>query len=95
MGVVAPVPAFGIFINQALKKNLILQLAMSFINLEIGEHDGGIFDTAGTLSWFFGRHVGRGPGRSSADVFYQNNGDPKFIVELRQDSVDLKFSVVF
>ena len=95
VGVVAPVPAFGFFINQALRKNVILQVSTSFIDLEIGEHDGRIFNTFGALSWFFSRHIGLGLGLSSSDVFYQKDGDPKLRVELRQNSVDLRLSVVF
>ncbi len=95
VGVIAPVPAFGFFINHALRKNIILQISTSFINLEIGRHDGRIFNTSGTLSWFFSRHVGLGLGLSSSDIYYQNNGDPKFRAEIRQNAVNLKLAVVF
>ncbi len=83
------------YIYQALRRNLILELATSFINLQFGDHDGRVFNTAGSLTWFFSRNVGIGLGLAAFDVFYKNNGDPKLRVELRQSSANLRLSAVF
>jgi len=45
VGVIAPVPAVGFYINQALRQNLILEIRTSAIDLEIGEHNGRIIST--------------------------------------------------
>ncbi len=66
--VIAPVPGFGFFINQTLRKNLILEIKTSFIDLDIGKHSGRIFSTWASLTWFFSRHVGVGLGLSGSDV---------------------------
>jgi hypothetical protein len=95
VGVVAPVPAVGVYINQALRKDLILEVAASAISLEIGEHDGRIFNTSVSLTWYFSRHVGAGLNVAASDVYYQNDGDVKLGVELRQKSLAAKLAVVF
>jgi len=93
--VIAPVPGFGFFINQALRKNLILELKASFVDLEIGEHNGRIFSTWASLTWFFSRHVGVGLGLSGSDVIYEKAGDTKIKVNIRQSSINANLTFVF
>lgn len=95
VGIVAPVPVVGIYINQALRKNLVLEIAASAMDLKIGEHDGRILNTSVSLNWFFSRHVGAGVSISASDVDYRNDSDVKFGVNLRQNSLSAKFSAVF
>ncbi len=96
VGVVAPVPAVGFFINQALRPNLILEIRTSAIDLELGEHSGRIFNTWGAVTWFFTRHVGIGLGLSGSDVAYeQTSAGERIKVDLRQSSVNANLSLVF
>jgi hypothetical protein len=93
--VIAPVPGFGFFINQALTKELILELKTSFIDLDIGEHNGRIFSTWVSLTWFFSRHVGVGVGLSGSDVSYQKSGETKIKVDIRQSTINANLTFVF
>jgi hypothetical protein len=96
VGVVAPVPSFGFFINQALKQNLIFELHTSFIDLEVGEHNGRIFSSWGSLTWYFTRHFGVGLGLTGSDVVYDQKTDTRRIkVELRQSAVSFNVTAVF
>ena len=96
VGVIAPVPAVGFFINQALRPNLILEIRTSFIDLEVGEHNGRVFRTWGSLTWYFARHWGVGFGLAGSDVVYdKNTGDERIKVDLRQSSFTLNVTAVF
>jgi len=95
VNVIAPVPAVGFFINQALTKELILELRTSFIDLSIGEHNGRIFSTWVSLTWFFSRHVGVGVGLSGSDVAYEKSGETKIKVDVRQSTVNANLTFVF
>ena len=96
VGVVAPVPAIGFYINQAILQNLIFELRTSFIDLEIGEHNGRIFRTWGSLTWFFARHWGVGLGLAGSDVVYdQKTSDTRIKVDLRQSSLTVNVTAVF
>jgi hypothetical protein len=94
--VVAPVPAVGFFLKQALRPNLIFGIATSFIDLEIGEHNGRIFRSWGSLTWFLSRHLGVGFGITGSDVVYdQKTSSERIKVELRQNAVTLNLTAVF
>ncbi len=93
--VIAPVPGFGFFINQALRKDLILEIKTSFIDLDIGEHNGRIFSTWVSLTWFFSHHVGVGVGLSGSDVAYKKEGSEKIKVEIRQSAINANLTFVF
>jgi hypothetical protein len=96
VGVVAPVPAFGFYINQALARDVVLELRTSFIDLQIGEHNGRIFNTWGAVTWFFSRHVGIGVGLSGSDVVYeQKSGRERLKAEIRQREITGNLSLVF
>ena len=96
VGVIAPVPAIGFYINQALRPNLILEIRTSAIDLEIGEHSGRIFNTWGAITWFFTQHVGVGVGLSGADIAYEQKTDDKRIkVDIRQSTLNFNLSFVF
>jgi hypothetical protein len=95
VGVIAPVPGFGFFINHAFKKNLILEIKTSAIDLEIGEHNGRIFSTWVSLTWFFSRHVGVGVGLSGSDVAYEKQGSEKIKVDIRQSAINANLTFVF
>lgn len=93
--VLAPVPGVGFFVNQALGKDVILEIETSAIDLEFGEHNGRIFQTWASLTWFFSRHVGVGFGISGSDVVYERQGSEKIKVDIRQSSVNLNLTFVF
>ncbi|MBD3850552.1 MAG: hypothetical protein IFK93_04600 [Acidobacteria bacterium] len=96
VGVIAPVPAVGFYINQAFRQNLILEIRTSFIDLEIGEHNGRIFTTWGSVTWYFARHWGVGVGLTGSDVVYDKSGGKERIkVELRQSAVTFNVTAVF
>jgi hypothetical protein len=96
VGVVAPVPGIGFFINHAFRKNLIFELSTSFIDLEIGDHDGRIFRTWGAVTWYFSKHFGVGLGLAGSDVFYENSGgSEKIKVQLRQSGLVANLTAVF
>jgi len=96
VGVVAPVPAVGFYINQALRPDLIFEIRTSFIDLELGEHNGRIFSSWGSLTWYISRHFGVGVGLSASDVVYEKNtGQEKIKVELRQSAFNLNLTAVF
>jgi len=96
VGVIAPVPAVGFYINQALRQNLILEIRTSFIDLEIGEHSGRVFTTWGSVTWYFTRHLGVGLGLTGSDVAYERKTDEKRLkVDLRQSAITLNLTAVF
>ncbi len=96
VGVLAPVPAIGFFINQAFNPNLVMEIRASFIDLEIGEHNGRIFWTWLNLTWYFSRHFGAGVGLAGSDVLYdKNSSSEKLKVELRQTSLSFVLTAVF
>jgi len=96
VAVVAPVPSFGFYINQALRQNLILEIRTSFIDLEVGEHNGRIFTTWGSVTWYFARHWGVGVGLTGSDVFYEKKTSKERLkVELRQSAFTLNVTAVF
>lgn len=95
VAVVAPVPSFGFFINQALRKNLILEIRTAAIDLSFGEHNGRIFSTWASLTWFFSRHVGVGLGLFGSDVAYEKDGKEKIKVNVRQSAINANVTFVF
>ncbi|MFV2071734.1 MAG: hypothetical protein ACC742_03670 [Thermoanaerobaculales bacterium] len=95
VGVVAPVPGFGFFINHALRKDLILEFRTSAIDLSFGEHNGRVFSTWASLTWFFSRHVGVGLGLSGSDVAYEKAGSTKIKVDIRQSTINANLTFVF
>ena len=96
VGVIAPVPAIGFYINQALRQNLVLEIRTSAIDLEIGEHNGRIISTWTSLTWYFARNWGIGMGISGSDVSYEKkSGKEKIKVDLRQNSLTFNVTAVF
>jgi len=95
VGVIAPVPSLGFFINQAFRKDLILEIRTSAIDLSFGEHSGRVFSTWANLTWFFSRHVGVGLGLFGSDVAYEKAGDTKIKVEIRQSAINANLTFVF
>lgn len=96
VGVVAPVPSVGFFINQALRQNLILEIRTSAIDLELGEHNGRIFTSWGSLTWYFSRHFGVGIGLTGSDVAYEKKSSKEKIkVDLRQSALTFNLTAVF
>jgi hypothetical protein len=95
VGVIAPVPSFGFFINQAFRKDLILEIRTSAIDLSFGEHSGRVFSTWASLTWFFSRHVGVGLGLFGSDVAYEKQGREKIKVDIRQSAINANLTFVF
>lgn len=94
--VLAPVPTIGIFVQHALTPNLILELRTSFIDLEISEHNGRIFNSLANLTWFFSRHVGVNFGLGATDITYsQKNNDLTFKVDYVESSIEFGLTAVF
>jgi len=96
VGVIAPVPAIGFYIYQALRQNLILEIRTSFIDLEIGEHNGRVFTTWGSVTWYFARHWGVGVGLTGSDVAYEKKtSGERLKVDLRQSALTVNLTAVF
>jgi len=96
VGVIAPVPAIGFYINQALRQNLILEIRTSAIDLEIGEHSGRIFSTWAIVTWYFARHWGVGVGLTGSDIAYEKQtGEERLKIDLRQSALTLNLTAVF
>jgi len=94
--VLAPVPSVGFFVNFAIRPNLIVDLRTSFIDLNIGVHEGRVFNNTANLTWYFTRHFGLGLGLAGSDVVYENTGgDRRIKVDLRQTSLTVNGSLVF
>jgi len=71
-------------------------LRTSFIDLEVGEHNGRIFTTWGSVTWYFARHWGVGVGLTGSDVVYEKKTSKERLkVELRQSAFTLNMTLVF
>jgi hypothetical protein len=90
----APVPAFGMFIDYAIKPRLILQMSAEFFDLEIAEINGRYIDTQVVLDYYFSEHVGVGGGLNTTDLSYINTGD-RVRVEYRYSGILAYLSLVF
>jgi hypothetical protein len=96
VGVIAPVPVIGFYINQALRQNLILEIRTSAMDLEIGEHSGRMISTWASVTWYFARHWGVGVGLAGSDVSYEKKtNEERLKVDMRQNSLTLNVTAVF
>jgi len=78
--VIAPLPAVGIFISYAVRKNVIFRGEMKFLNIDIGDFVGKFSDTLFTLDWYFYKHVGIGIGASRTSIDFQDKGSDPFLI---------------
>lgn len=93
--VLAPVPAYGIFINYAIRKNVVFTFTVGSLNLDVGDIEGSVSDTRGTVEWFFTRHVGFGAGVTNTNIEVQDTGEDPFRVEYDYGGFVFYFAGVF
>ncbi len=79
--VTAPVPVYGVFINYAIRKNVIFTFNSGALNLDVGDYEGRVADTRGSVEWFFTKHFGVGGGVTSTNVEVQKTGEDPFRVD--------------
>jgi len=77
----APLPAFGIFIDYAVRKNLIFRANVRALNIEFGDFTGKFLDTKFTLDWYFYKHLGIGIGAARTSIDFKDEGDDPFLVK--------------
>lgn len=93
--VTAPIPTYGIFVNYAIRKNLIFTFTSSALNLDVSDLEGRVGDTRGTVEWFFSRHVGVGVGISRTSIEVRDTGNDPYRVEYSYGGFVAHFSAAF
>jgi hypothetical protein len=93
--VLAPLPAFGIFVNYAVRKNLIFRAEVRALNIEISDFIGKFSDVRFTLDWYFYKHLGIGIGSSRTSIDFQDKGSDPFLVEYSYGGFMGYLSIVF
>jgi hypothetical protein len=93
--VLAPVPAYGIFMNYAIRKNVIFSFTSQGLHLDVGDIEGRVSDTRGTVEWFFLKNVGVGGGVTNTNIEVQETGDDPFRVEYDYGGFVFYFAGVF
>ena len=79
--VLAPVPAYGIFLNYAIRHNVIFSFTSQGLHLDVGDIEGRVSDTRGTVEWFFTKHVGVGGGVTNTSIEVKDNSDSPYRVD--------------
>jgi hypothetical protein len=74
--VVAPVPAFGMFIDYAIRPRLVFRASAEFFDLSVGDLEGQVVDTRASLTYFLSDHFGLGVGINTTDITYVDTGEP-------------------
>ena len=93
--VVAPVPAYGIFLNSAIRKNVIFTFTSQGLHLDVGDIEGRVSDTRGTVEWFFLKNFGVGGGVTNTNIEVQETGEDPFRVEYDYGGFVFYFAGVF
>jgi len=93
--VLAPLPAAGIFISYAVRKNVIFRADVRALNIEIGDFTGKFSDTVFTLDWYFYKHVGVGIGASRTAIDFKDEGSDPFLIDYSYGGFLYYVSVVF
>jgi hypothetical protein len=76
----APLPAFGMFVDYAIRKNLVFRGNVRALNIEFGDFTGKFLDTKFTLDWYFYKHLGIGIGAARTSIDFRDDGDDPFRV---------------
>jgi hypothetical protein len=93
--VLAPLPALGIFINYAVRKDLVFRAEVKALNIEVGDFTGKFNDSLFTLDWYFYKHVGIGIGGSRTSIDFRAEGDDPFRVDYEYGGFVFHVSIVF
>jgi hypothetical protein len=93
--VVAPVPAYGIFINYAIRKNVIFTFTSQGLHLDVGDIEGRVSDTRGTVEWFVTRNFGFGGGVTNTSIEVKDNSDDPYRVDYNYGGFVFYFAGVF
>jgi len=94
--VIAPLPAFGIFIDYAFAKNFVFRGAVRALNIEFGDFTGKYLDTRFTVEWYFYKHLGIGIGTSGSSIdFRDTSPDDPFRVTYDYSGYLAYLSIVF
>jgi hypothetical protein len=93
--VLAPVPTIGMFMNYAIRPNLIFRVKADFLDLDVGDFEGKVTDTMLLFEWYFSRHVGVGVGANKSDIDVRNVGDNPFLIDFSQSGFVGYFTFTF
>lgn len=85
--ILAPVPAFGMFIDYAITRRLIVGSTVQYIDLTVGDYDGRFMDLAFTVDYFVSRHFSIGGGLASTDITFADTGDDPYRIDYRYSGV--------
>jgi len=94
--IIAPVPAFGMYINHAFSKKWILRMNAGFLSLEVGDLEGRYLSTSVTVDYIITKHFGLGAGfvRQNLDIS-DNGADNPWTVVYAVGGPTLYMSLVF
>jgi hypothetical protein len=73
--VLAPLPAFGIFIDYVFAKNFVFRGAVRALNLTVGSFEGKYLDSRFTVDWYFYKHLGIGVGAAGTSIDFRDDGN--------------------
>ena len=94
--VLAPVPAFGMYINHAFSKKWILRMSAGFLYLDVMDFEGRYLSTSVTVDYIFTKHFGLGGGITRQNLdFSSAGGDNPWKVEYQVGGPTLYISLVF
>lgn len=94
--ITVPVPTFGVFINYAVRKDLMFAFNLNFLDLEVGDFEGRLVDSDFALSWYFSKHVGIGVEIASTNIEVRvTSGDNPFFVDYRYSGLAGFLSITF
>jgi len=94
--VLAPVPAFGMYINHAFSKKWILRMSAGFLYLDVMDFEGRYLSTSVTVDYIFTKHFGLGGGFTRQNLdFSSAGGDNPWKIEYQVDGPTLYISLVF
>ena len=91
----APLPAFGMYMQYAVRKNLIFSGNIRALNIEFGDFTGKFLDSRFTLDWFFYKHLGIGVGFARTSIDFKDQGSDPFSVDYEYGGFLAYASIVF
>lgn len=94
--VIAPLPAFGIFIDYALRKNVVFRGCVRALDIKVRDFTGKYMESRFTLEWYFYKHLGIGIGSSATSIDFRNaSPDDPFRVTYDYSGYLAYLSIVF
>lgn len=79
--ILAPVPTFGMYVNFAVTPTVIFRAYVNFLDLDGGDYEGRLTESAFLFEWYPSTHVGVGGGLSGSEIDFKNTGDDPYSFE--------------